>query len=156
MKEIQKTKEHVEYITVYQANDGTEFQDREECERYEQTARAVLRTRFLKLVVMDGTECTFFSTGSDENPLYAVKMHSQEDVDTVLQLYYLDNPYILENKDYSKKRKEEVHNLVTTAYEQQDILFVGENCDEYIYLVDTRLNIVNRMLKIDKPKEEHE
>lgn len=153
MKEIQKTKEHIEYITVYQANDGTEFQNREECEKYEQTASAVLRTRFLKLVIDKETEYNLFNVGNDEEILYLVKLNSQEDADVVLQLYYLDNPHVLEDGETSRKWKEQAYTLVTTALKEHDVLYVGENYDGEIYLIDTRANIINRLLEVDKPKE---
>lgn len=153
MKEIQKTKEHIEYITIYQANDGTEFTNKEECEKYENSAHAVVRTKFLKLVIDKKTEYNLFNAGNDEDIVYLVKLNSQEDADAVLQLYYLDNPYVLRDEETPRKCKERAYTLVTTALKEHDVLYVGENYDGEIYLIDTRANIINRLLEADKPKE---
>ena len=154
MKEITKECTKVEKYTVYEATDGTEFRTREECEKYEQTAHAVVRTKFLKLVVDEKTEWEFFDVGSDENTTYAIKMNTQEDADTVLQLYYIDNPYVLKDEEAPKRYKERAFNLVNTAYKEQDILFVGENYDGNIYIINTRNNMIKNLLNIDKDKEE--
>lgn len=154
MIEITKERTKVEKYTVYEATDGTEFRTREECEKYEQTAHAVVRTKFLKLVVEEKTEWDLFGVGSNENTTYAIKMNTQEDADTVLQLYYLDNPYVLKEEETPKKYKERAFNLVNTAYQEKDILFVGENYEGEIYLINTRNGIIRNLLNIDKPKEE--
>ena len=154
MKEITKECTKVEKYTMYEATDGTEFRTREECEKYEQTAHAVVRTKFLKLVVDEKTEWEFFDVGSDENTVYAIKMNSQEDADTVLQLYYIDNPYVLKDEEAPRRYKERAFNLVNTAYKEQDILFVGENYDGDIYIINTRNNMIKNLLNIDKDKEE--
>ena len=152
MKEIQKKREV--FDTWYQATDGTEFRTREECEKYEQTAHAVVRQKFLKLVIADKTEYDFFHVGSDDTTIYAVKMDSQEEADTVLQLYFLDNPYVLRDEENPKKYKEEALNMVNTAYQEQDILFVGENYEGEIFLINTRANIIEDLQMIDQPKQE--
>ena len=154
MKEITKECTKVEKYTVYEATDGTEFRTREECEKYEQTAHAVVRTKFLKLVVEEKTEWEFFDVGSDENTTYAIKMNTQEDADTVLQLYYIDNPYVLKDEEAPKRYKERAFNLVNTAYKEQDILFVGENYDGNIYIINTRNNMIKNLQSIGKDKEE--
>ena len=152
MKEIQKKREV--FDTWYQATDGTEFRTREECEKYEQTAHAVVRQKFLKLVIANKTEYDFFHVGSDDTTIYAVKMDSQEEADTVLQLYFLDNPYVLRDEENPKKYKEEALNMVNTAYQEQDILFVGENYEGEIFLINTRANIIEDLQMIDQPKQE--
>ena len=152
MKEIQKKREV--FDTWYQATDGTEFRTREECEKYEQTAHAVVRQKFLKLVIADKTEYDFFHVGSDDTTIYAVKMDSQEEADTVLQLYFLDNPHVLRDEENPKKYKEEALNMVNTAYQEQDILFVGENYEGEIFLINTRANIIEDLQMIDQPKQE--
>ena len=150
----EKRVEHKTYETFYVAIDGTEFRDKAECEKYEQTAHAVVRQKFLKLVIADKTEYDFFHVGSDDTTVYAVKMDSQEEADTVLQLYYMDNPYVLKDEEAPKRYKERAFNLVNTAYQEKDILFVGENYDGDIYIINTRNNMVRNLLSIDKPKEE--
>ena len=152
MKEVQKKREV--YDTWYEAIDGTEFRTREECEKYEQTAHAVVRTKFLKLVVEERSEYDFFGVGCDDNTTYAVKMNSQEDVDTVLQLYYLDNPYVLRDEDTPKKLKERAYNLVNNAYQEEGILFVGENYDGETFIINSRGKMIEDLMKIGQSEEE--
>ena len=152
MKEI-KTERKV-YDIHYEAIDGTEFRIKEECEKYEQTAHAVLKTKFNKLVLDTQTECGFFGVGGDDNPVYAIKVKSPEDVDTVFQLFCLDHPYALNDDDSAKAYKEKTYNLIKTAYMDKDILFVGESYDGDIYIINTRFNIIEDLKKIDDPKEE--
>lgn len=45
--EVEKT---IKEVTGYTADDGTFFKDKEECEKYEQTAEAVISARFAKLI----------------------------------------------------------------------------------------------------------
>ena len=142
------------YETLYEATDGTEFRTVEECEKYEQTAHAVVRTKFLKLVVEEKNEWKLFGVGSDEDIVYAIKMNTQEDTDTVLQFYYMDNPHFLNDEETTKKYKERAFNLVNTAYQEQDILFVEETYDGDIYILNTRNNIIKNFQSIGKDKEE--
>lgn len=142
------------YDTFYVAVDGTEFSEKAECEKYEQTAHAVVREKFLKLVISKKTEYNFFHVGSDDTTVYAVKMQSQEEADTVLQLYFLDKPYVLRDEEAPRKFKERAHNMVNTAYQEQDILFVGENYEGEIFLINTRANIIEDLQMIDQPKQE--
>ena len=152
MKEVQKKREV--YDTWYEAIDGTEFRTREECEKYEQIAHAVVRTKFLKLVVEERSEYDFFGVGCDDNTTYAVRMNSQEDVDTVLQLYYLDNPYVLRDEDTPKKLKERAYNLVNNAYQEEGILFVGENYDGETFIINSRGKMIEDLMKIGQSEEE--
>ena len=145
---VEVKKERTVYDTWYKASDGVEFRTKEECEKYEQTARAVVRTKFLKLVVEEGTEWDFFKVGSDENTVYAIKINSQEEADTVLQLYYIDDSYVLEDNENSKSYKERAINMINAAYTEKDILFVGENYEGEIYLINTRNNIIENLKKI--------
>ena len=150
----EKKLERKVYDTYYEASDGTEFRTKEECEKYEQTAHAVVRTKFLKLVTETKTEYDFFGVGCDENTVHAVRVESSEDVNTILHLYYLDNPYVLNDDENAKKYKERVLNLVNTAYQEQDILFVGENYDGEIYIINTKANIIEDLQKVGSTKEE--
>ena len=54
MKEV--TKEKVQKYTVYEALDGTEFHDKAECEKYEESAKGVVKARIAKLTVGKANE----------------------------------------------------------------------------------------------------
>lgn len=147
-------KERTVTDTYYEAIDGTQFRTREECEKYDTTAGAVLRQRFLKLVIKKTTEYNFFGVGSDEDIVYAVKMETEADMNAVLQLYYTDNSWILNKEDdTANEYKERAFNMVNTAFTENDILFVGENYDGEIHLINTRANIIEDLQKIDRKEE---
>ena len=64
MKAITNVKT-VEEIVGYEACDGTRFTTKEECQKYENTAEAVIKGRFKKLVVkeMVGSDITHCGNG---------------------------------------------------------------------------------------------
>lgn len=151
MKEIKI--ERKAYDIIWESFDGNRFQSREECEKYENSARAVVKQKFLKLVVASENEYSLFNAGSDDNIVYAIRMPKEEDMNTVLQLYYLENPYVLEEEEYAVKLKQRACDMVSEAYEYKDILFVGENYDGEIYFINTRLDIIDRLKSLDKKKK---
>lgn len=93
MKAIKNVKT-VEEIVGYEACDGTRFTTKEECEKYENTARAVIRGRFKKLVVkeMEGIDIShkggyFPVSGIDEDWFYALVEINNEDDLKAAQMY---------------------------------------------------------------------
>lgn len=150
MKEIVKERTKVETYSMYQAADGTVFDTKEECEKYEQTARFVLNTKFKRLVVKETTEWDLFHAGSDENIVYAVRLEKEADADTVMQLYCHDNSWINQSEE---NYKEKTYNLIFSAFVNGDILFVGENCDGEIYLITTRNKIIDNLNNIGADNE---
>jgi len=54
MKEV--TKEKIQKYAMYEALDGTEFHDKAECQKYEESAKGVIRARIAKLIVGRGNE----------------------------------------------------------------------------------------------------
>ena len=89
MKEVVKSK--TVSTVVYQASDGTEFVDKTECIKYEESAKCVLFGRYNKLVVESKCEETIFKTGSCDDMVDIVKVNSQEDIDIILQIFYYFN-----------------------------------------------------------------
>ena len=152
MKEITEERTKVEKYTVYQAVDGTEFDSQKECEEYEKSARGVLRGKLKPLIVNDQYDEWELLRGNEDNHVLAIKMCSMEDVDTVLQNYYLDNPWILE-KDCSSS-KDKVTKAINQAYKEHDVLLLGLNFEDCLYLIDTRNNLINRLNNLDKKEED--
>ena len=151
MKEI---KEEVKsYNIKYEAIDGTIFYNKEECEKYEQSAKAVLRAKFKKLVLVENTEYTLFNVGQDDNLVYAVKMSQIKDADTVKQLYIADNEWLTKNEDY-QRYIDRAFNIIDKAYKENDVLLVGENCDNEIFIIATRNTTIETLNSLDKQNEE--
>lgn len=94
MKEIKR--ERIVFDVIgYEAVDGTQFDSKEECEKYEKiTAKAVIIDRFKKLVVnyIEEAQITclgdsFVGSGGGENYYLAlVKIENEKDLDT-LRMY---------------------------------------------------------------------
>ena len=152
MKEI--TKEHTitEKYTVYQAVDGTEFNSKEDCEAYDNSAKGVLRGKLKALTVNDEYNGWDLTGGNEDNAIIAVKVPTEEDIDIVLQNYYLDQSWIL--KDGREEFRSKVILAVNQAYREQDVILFGINCDDDLYFIDTRHNIVNRLNNLDKKEVE--
>lgn len=149
MKEI---KEEVKtYNIKYEAIDGSVFNSKEECEKYENTAKVVLRSKFKKLVLSETTEYDLFNVGTDDSTLYLVKMSSEADADTVKQLYLVCNEWLAKS-DNSKKYIDTSFDTIDKAFKEDDILFVGENYEGDIYIIDSRLSVVEHLNNLGKEK----
>lgn len=84
MKELKRT-ETIEKVIGYEANDGTYFDSKEECEKYEKSAFAVVYERFRKLVVKELYEHEIFENqgyGSEEYVYYLIDIKDDNDVNT--------------------------------------------------------------------------
>lgn len=88
MKKIEK-EVVTKVVEGYMAMDGTMFQEQEECAKYEQSARGVLRGRVKKLVFNEGTEDCILFTGSPDNKVWVCRPMTEEDIDAIKQLYML-------------------------------------------------------------------
>ena len=153
MKEVTKERTKVEKYVVYQAVDGTEFSTREECQAYDDSAKGVLRGKLKELIVNDKYNGWDLMGGNEDNTVIAVKVPTEADIDIVLQNYYLDNPWILD--DCHKASRSELILAVNQAYREQDVILFGINCEDDLYFIDTRNNIIDRLNKLDKKEVEN-
>ena len=151
MKEV--TKERVQKYTVYQAVDGTEFNTREECQEYDNSAKGVLRGKLKDLIVNDKYNGWDLMGGDEDHNIIAVKVPTEADIDIVLQNYYLDNPWILQ--DGREEFRNELILAVNQAYREQDVILFGINCDADLYCIDTRKNIIDRLNKLDRKEADN-
>jgi len=90
------------YKEQYVAEDGTVFMDKNECEQYESSALAVLKTRLRNMATFTGCEFDIFNCGSEECESYVVIPKSKEDIDLIRQLFALrrkSSEYIANFKD---------------------------------------------------------
>lgn len=141
MKEIQK--ETKQYVTVYEAVDGTEFTSKEECKKYEESAKCVLMAKYSKLVTKSDTEWELFGVGSDESIVDVVRLNDEQDVNMILQLIVLENPTT------SSKQPEwliEKDKRLTTALKEDSPVFIGRGYEQdCFYLSTTAFEIVNKL-----------
>lgn len=146
IKEVKR--EIVESYTYYEATDGTVFDSREECGKYESSALGVLRGRVSKLIVSEKTNAWDLMGGYDDNVVVAVAMSKEEDINTVLQMLYLESPHLISG-GYESRRKE-IEATVLKAYEEKDVILLGLNCENEYYFINSRNNIINKLMSLDK------
>ena len=152
MKEITKERTVTEMYTVYEAVDGTQFDFKEDCEKYDNSAKGVLRGKLKALIVNNEYNGWDLMGGNEDNTIIAVKVPTEVDIDVIFQNYYLDHPWILMEEHQERRAKLII--TVNQAYREQDVILFGFNCDDELYLIDTRNNIINRLNKLDKKEEE--
>ena len=134
MREIIKTRT-IEEVVGYEAIDGTQFDTREECEKYEKiTARAVIVERFKKLVVNYIEEATitdcgngFVGAGCGEDWYFAlVKINNETDLDTLRMYKELTYPASAQKIDDSLIGKEVIVTIGERRYDRG-------YCDEFMF-----------------------
>lgn len=81
IKEVIETKTYELYI----ASDGTEFTNKEECKRYEDTAKCVLLSKYKNWVIKSTNELEIFDAGCEESYIDIIRV-SEDKIDTILQL----------------------------------------------------------------------
>ena len=148
MKEITKERTKVEKYTVYQASDGAEFINYEECKKYEDSALGVVRGNVAKLIVGRTDSAWELMGGNDDNSVIAVKMNCVADVDLVKQLFLLEHPYY--DSDERKEAKQKKFDIIEDAYNNNDVVLFGINCDGDYYFINSRLNIISNLNSLDK------
>ena len=152
MKEITKERTKVEKYTVYQATDGTEFIDCEECGKYENSALGVVRGNITKLIAGRADDAWDLMGGNDDNSVIAIRMNNEADVNLVKQLFMLEHPYY--NDDERKELKQKKFNIIDTAYDNGDAVLFGINCEGDYYFINSRQNIIDNLMAIDKKEED--
>lgn len=146
MKEI--TKEKKSTYTVYQAIDGTEFNSKEECQKYEDTAKCLLLTKYKPLVKRTVSEYDIFNTGSDEYMIDILQyLSSESDIDILIQL----------NRLYYSGRKpdddfyDNMRSKLEKCLKNRDIVLIGRGTEydgyDNFYLLTTLQEITDNIAK---------
>ena len=145
MKEV--TKEKVQKYIVYEALDGTEFNDKAECLKYEESAKGVIRARIAKLTVGKANEWDLLA-GIEEHEVIGIKMQTEKDVEYVKQFFMIECSW------YGEVRTKEIFDVIEKAYDNDDIVLFGINCDRDYYWINSRKNIVDNLMNFGKKEEE--
>lgn len=144
MKEIKKERIVTTYDIYYQAVDGTEFTNPDECRKYEESAKGVLKAKLKEIILYSMRESNLFYTGSEEYTIHGVKIKVKKHADLVLQLYLLDNAWILKDEAHSKYI-DRAKQLIQNALDNDEILLLGESCEGDFSILDTVKNVVDRL-----------
>ena len=147
MKEIRK--DYTVAKIYYEANDGTLFNEENECKKYEESALGILNYKVSLLRVGEkDISCWDVMYGYEDNICIAFKPESHADCDTILQWYLAYNDYLV--KGNNKDKIDEVAGTLMTAWHENDIIFFGLNCDNEPYIINTRNNIIDNLKNFDK------
>ena len=138
MKEIVKKVDK----TFYQASDGTEFENRTECEKYERSAKGVLMDQYHKMVlVSEISEDKLFCNNNEDNYVDVIKISNPHEADVVKQLVLLYNEYIVNNKEDIKRECFEMIDEVLNSDENYLIISRGFDSDCF-YPLTTKQRIL--------------
>lgn len=74
------------FKTVYVAVDGTEFNDKEECRKYDESALGVLKGRVKKLAVRVSNEEDLLYSGGGDNESWVIIPKSADEIALIRQL----------------------------------------------------------------------
>lgn len=143
---IEKKKEIKTFETVYVSTDGTEFLDKDECIKYENSAKGVLLGKYSPIVIKSDIEDNLFGLGSGDYEIDIVKIPTKEALDVIEQLVYLYNSYLL-NNDYTGDSKDRVSEVCLRAFEKNDYLYIGRGYpgDEQFWPLYTKQDFLDRI-----------
>lgn len=135
--EIIKSQQSIE-VVKYRAVDGTVFSNKEECIKYEDSAKCLLFSKYKPLVVhKDIVEEEIFGTGSEEYGYDIIKLRKKEDIDVIMQLHYLIN-----GSDSYRRYNDSIKELCTKALEEDDFLFIGRGYQQDTFWVQFTKNLI--------------
>lgn len=145
MKEIKEElkREVVDTYIHWEAVDGTVFEQKEECEKYEKSALGMLRGKINKLIVGEVEDAWDLMGGNEDSSVVAILLAKEKDADTFLQWLYLECSWLL--NDAMKERREKIEATVRDAYINKDVVLIGINCDGDYYFIDSRKNIIDNL-----------
>lgn len=133
---------------VYQAIDGTEFNSKEECQKYEDTAKCLLLTKYKPLVKRTASEYDIFNTGSDEYMIDILQyLSSESDIDILIQL----------NRLYcgGKRLNDDFYNNMRSRLEKclknRDVILIGRGTEydgyDNFFVLTTLQEVTNNIIK---------
>lgn len=133
--EKKRTKEITETFTYYKATDGTEFHDQQQCEKYEQSAAAVLLSKLTDCELSRGEDMEWLDT-CDENEYRILSPRTQEHIDALNQLWFMHGG---KNKE-ARFTKEDIGKVILMG-----VRIYGEGLDwAWFYNLN---NVVNTITK---------
>ena len=140
--------EKVTKVTHYEAIDGTTFTTKEECVKYEDTAKCVLLAKYKPLVKRTASECDIFNTGSDEYMIDILQyLSSESDIDILIQLHrlYCSNRNL--NDDFYNKMRSKLEKCL----KNRDIVLIGRGTEydgyDNFYILTTLQDITDNITK---------
>ena len=145
MKEI-KTERTV-YDISYEAVDGTSFTNKEECEKYDNSALGVLRGKVKEFAVNKPVD-EWELLGGEDHMVIGFAIPHPHQIDIFLQWLLLECPWY--SNEHHVERWAEIQQIIKKTQEQGDIILMGQNCDGDFYFINSRQNIIDNLMNLDK------
>lgn len=136
MKTIKEERTYT--VEVYEAIDGTIFQDKAECEKYEESAQCLLLSKYNKLVIKRVVEYNIFGCGSEDGYIDIVKILCREDIDIIMQTLGVINPHML--KDGNKEKYDKYQDILEKACSENDLVFIYRGYDNDGFWIEGTLS----------------
>lgn len=138
MKEV--VTEKIEKIIMYEAPDGTQFKNKEECKKYEDSLLGILKAKYAKIKLKTYSEYDLFGVGQEDGYIDIVKLTSKEDIDTILHLCQY----------YGYKSEESINRnlkFLEKAYKENDyvLMWSGDDYSDYYNVLGVFGDILNNI-----------
>lgn len=126
----------------YEAIDGTTFKDKAECEKYDNTAKAILHQRYQPLVLKNISEWDLFKCGSEDYYYDLVMANNVDDVENILKLTLLSHSYLTTESN----KLAEIEKLCMQAMHEGDIILISRGYEnDSFWVSDTWNNRFNHI-----------
>lgn len=146
MKEI--SVEQKTYIRKWEAKDGTQFNSREDCEKYENSAKCVILTKYKDFVIKESDEYHLFGIGNEDCQVDVVRVPNEKAIDVIFQAFCFFRDWD------SDENKEKARKTITNAYEYNDFLLIGNDYElNNFYIIGTLDNVIEQIKERVKPNE---
>lgn len=137
MKEVKEKIVREIEVTKYVAADGTEFTDKDQCVKYEQSAEGVINGRYMPLVVHT-TDEGILVKGDENHRVDLLELQSIEDVDKVLMM--------ASHVGIHSTTYDQIVASAKRALLNKERLTIVWNCDEtYIWTLGTLQEMIERL-----------
>ena len=141
--------EKVTKVTRYEAIDGTTFTTEEECQKYEDTAKCILLTKYKPLIKRTASEYDIFNTGSDEYMVDILQyLSSESDIDILIQLHRLYCSSRNFNDDFYNKMRSKLEKCL----KNRDIVLIGRGTEydgyDNFYILTTLQDITDNITNV--------
>ena len=146
MKEI--SVEQKTYIRKWEAKDGTQFNSREDCEKYENSAKCVVLAKYNDFIITVSNAYEIFRIGSEDCRIDVVRVPDEKAIDAIFQAFCFFRDWV------SDEGKEDVRNTIIRAWNYSDFLLIDRGYDlDNFYVIGTLDEIVEQIKEKSKPDE---
>lgn len=146
MKEI--SVEQKTYIRKWEAIDGTQFNSREDCEKYEDSAKCVVLAKYKDFVIKESDEYHLFGVGNEDCQVDVVRVPNEKAIDVIFQLFCFFCDWD------SDENKERIRKIITHAFEYNDFLLIDRGYElDNLYILGTLSDVIEKIKERVKPNE---